>query len=295
MKNYYETLGVEETATADDIKKAYRKLALKFHPDKNKDSKEAEEKFKEIATAYETLGDEGKRRSYDQSRRPRANADNNFFGSFRDFSFNTGRTYDLRSLTVTVDKWLTIKDLLDGTSFDVQYTATRLGKVETKTVPVSINLSENAYPITIENGKYCILLKIRGAGSTTEIEQDDFMGGRRRSTVAGDLTIRVNIDMMGMSIDQSDLVQEVEMNLADLLFNSEFILESPIGKKYRIKSISSDKLSDLKVRIPNQGLWSAFGNRGGHIFKITVKKPDLTKLSEEKLQELKDLLISVNK
>ena len=55
-KDYYEVLGVEKTATADEIKKAYRKLAKKYHPDANSDNKEeAEKKFKEIAEAYETL------------------------------------------------------------------------------------------------------------------------------------------------------------------------------------------------------------------------------------------------
>jgi molecular chaperone DnaJ len=65
-KNYYEVLGVSKNATAEEIKKAYRKLAMKYHPDRNPDNKEAEEKFKEAASAYEILSDEKKRRQYDQ-------------------------------------------------------------------------------------------------------------------------------------------------------------------------------------------------------------------------------------
>lgn len=65
-KDYYSILGVSKNATDAEIKKAYRKLAVKYHPDKNQGNKEAEEKFKEINTAYETLKDPNKRAAYDR-------------------------------------------------------------------------------------------------------------------------------------------------------------------------------------------------------------------------------------
>jgi len=65
MKNYYEVLGVLKNATDDEIKKAYRKSALKYHPDRNK-AKDATEKFKEISHAYEILSDTKKRQAYDK-------------------------------------------------------------------------------------------------------------------------------------------------------------------------------------------------------------------------------------
>ena len=65
-RDYYDVLGVAKNASDDDIKKAYRKLAMKFHPDRNPDSKDAEEKFKEAKEAYEILSDEQKREAYDR-------------------------------------------------------------------------------------------------------------------------------------------------------------------------------------------------------------------------------------
>jgi len=66
VRDLYETLGVPKNASADDIKRAYRKLAQRFHPDKNPDDASAEERFKEITAAYETLSDAEKRKAYDQ-------------------------------------------------------------------------------------------------------------------------------------------------------------------------------------------------------------------------------------
>lgn len=65
-RDYYEVLGVARTATQEEIKAAYRKLALKYHPDRNPDDKESENKFKEAAEAYEVLSDQQKRKQYDQ-------------------------------------------------------------------------------------------------------------------------------------------------------------------------------------------------------------------------------------
>ncbi len=102
-RDYYEILEIARDANPDDLKKAYRKAALKYHPDRNPDNKEAEEKFKEAAEAYEVLADPDKRRRYDQYGHSgmRAGADyhgysdiNDIFSSFGDIFGSGGGIFD---------------------------------------------------------------------------------------------------------------------------------------------------------------------------------------------------------
>ena len=106
-RDYYEVLGVSKTASDDEIKKAYRKLAVKYHPDKNPGNKEAEEKFKEISEAHEVLSDKQKRARYDQfghagvggagsaSGNPFQNGNFNFNGQGFNFDFGGGGLDDI--------------------------------------------------------------------------------------------------------------------------------------------------------------------------------------------------------
>ena len=126
--NYYDVLNINKNASQDDIKKAYHKLALQYHPDKNKD-KNAEDKFKEIGQAYEVLSDENKRRSYDNN-----NLNINTFINPHDifnqvfkhsFNINTGfncvqtiksvQTIIQNGKQITIEKTITTNS--DGTTF----------------------------------------------------------------------------------------------------------------------------------------------------------------------------------
>jgi len=97
--DYYKTLGVDKKATAEEIKKAYRKLARKYHPDRNPDDKEAEARFKEISQAHDVLGDPEKRKQYDTGAGPFATGagPGGGFGGFGNFDFDGSSMGDILS------------------------------------------------------------------------------------------------------------------------------------------------------------------------------------------------------
>jgi molecular chaperone DnaJ len=96
--DYYKTLGVDKKATPEEIKKAYRKLARRYHPDRNPDDKQAEERFKEISQAHDVLGDPDKRKHYDSGSGPFAGgAPGGGFGGFGNFDFDASSMGDILS------------------------------------------------------------------------------------------------------------------------------------------------------------------------------------------------------
>jgi len=144
-RDYYEILGLQKGASKDDIKKAYRKLAIQYHPDKNPGNKEAEEKFKEATEAYEVLSDDQKRAAYDQfgfaGVEGMGGGQQDFSSAFRDFEdifgdfsgiFDTffgggGRRSSQSSSGVhqganlRYDIEIPFKDAVFGTKVEVQY------------------------------------------------------------------------------------------------------------------------------------------------------------------------------
>lgn len=109
-KDYYNILGITKDATADDIKKAYRKKAKEYHPDVNKDNPEAAEKFKEIAEAYETLSDETKRSEYDNPRQRRSV-----------FDFTTAKPSIPKGEPISLLVKLTLEEIHTGIEKTLQY------------------------------------------------------------------------------------------------------------------------------------------------------------------------------
>ncbi len=127
-KDYYKILGVDKNTSKDDIKKAYRKLAIKYHPDKNPDDKQSEEKFKEVSEAYQVLSDPKKKSSYDMGGSFDFGDFDDMFGggiNFNDIFGGFGRRPQQKpprkgsSLRISVS--VSLEEVLNGTKKEIKY------------------------------------------------------------------------------------------------------------------------------------------------------------------------------
>lgn len=311
MNDFYSILGVNPDSSQEEIKKAYRKLANELHPDKNGGNKEAEERFKRVASAYDVLGDKDKRKKYDETRQAEKDkfdfrtgfgrGNSSGFDTFRDFEFNSRTKNDLGKLNVFANKEATLAELMNGHDIAVEYIVSidqgdDLHKIETRKTNIRVNLQSNSYPITQEaDCNYYLTFNIRGAGSTSTFYYEDLFGRKSKTTASGNLVVKVKIKTDGLVIQNSDIVQEVEIGLGAVLLSDEIILDSPLGKKYRVKSINKDTINDIEVKIQEQGLVSAWGKRGNYVFKLKIKKPNISNLNDEQLEKLKEILAIIDK
>ncbi|WP_417908490.1 DnaJ C-terminal domain-containing protein [Candidatus Electronema sp. PJ] len=303
---YYKILGVEKTAAADDIKKAYRKLALKYHPDKNPGNKEAEAKFKEINEAYAVLSDEKKRKEYDtygsagfQQRYSQEDIFRNFdlndilgqfgFGSgsgrtsFRFGGQSSGSPFDFFSQAGNgrgcggsgcrpqPAKGEDLTYELSVTLADVLHGAEKNISLrhsgETQNVSVKV-------PKGIESGKR-LRLSGKGAPSST--------GGQ-----SGDLYLKVTVlPHEQFTRDGDNLIMEKKLPFSEACLGTTVEITSLDGKSFKIK-VPAGVQPEAKLRIKGQGLPSGpIGERGDLYVKILVQVPkQLTGEQERLVREL---------
>jgi curved DNA-binding protein len=291
-KDYYQTLGVAKTATQEEIRKAFRKLARQYHPDVAKDKKGAEAKFKDINEAYEVLGDADKRRQYDElgadwqsggmPRRGRAGggggmgadpfAGGHFAGTgFSDFfeqffgaagqRARGGRAGGFAGFEAPVDEGVdieadllvTLEEALHGAKKKVSFRREEGGKVETYEVGI---------PRGVRAGQ-----KIRLAGQGS--------GPRGR---AGDLYLRVKFAQHpDYRVEGGDLIHELEVPVAKAVLGGEFEVPTPDGT-VRLK-IPPGTQAGRKFRVKGRGLRTGADTRGDYFVEVQVELP--TTLTEE--------------
>ncbi len=285
-KDYYATLGVTKTATQDEIRKAFRKLARQHHPDVSKDKKGAEAKFKEINEANEVLSDEEKRKRYDElgsdwdkPGRPQRGGGFDFNGGggggqggFSDFfeSFfggrgagsKRGRGFDgfaQRGQDVEFDLPLTIEEILSGgkKAFNIE----RAGKPETMSVTV---------PKGVRAGQKIRLTGQGGVGS----------GGAQN----GDMYLKIKLaPHPGYRVDGSDLIHAFPLAVRTAVLGGEAEVETPDGA-VKLK-VPAGTQPGQKFRLKGRGLPSGPDTRGDFFAEAKVAIPTTLTPEEREIWE----------
>ncbi|MPA79440.1 J domain-containing protein [Campylobacter coli] len=294
MNSLYETLGVSKNASADEIKKAYRRLARQYHPDINKE-KGAEEKFKEINAAYEILSDEKKRAQYDQY------GDSMFGGqSFHDFSRNAGG--------VNLDDIL--KDLFGGgfgggssrgsrfNGFSSRGFDTGFGGFEEdldSTIELSIPFEkavvggEHSFNLQGETIKFKIPHGIK-QGEKLRIRNK---GKKGHNGSRGDLIVIVKLEESEIyQREDDDLYQKVDISLKTALFGGKVTVSTlKENKKEATITIPANSKNGQKIRLKGYGVQNRKNDIYGDMYLVlNVILPSTETLDEQLIEILKEKL-----
>jgi curved DNA-binding protein len=300
--SYYETLGVSKDSSAQDIKKAYRKLAMKYHPDKNKGDKAAEEKFKKISEAYAVLSDPEKRKQFDtfgesgfQQRYSQEDIFQGFdigdilkefgLGGFSGGGFRTSgvagspfegffhqaggpgrasaRPQPVKGSDLTFELAVSLNEVLSGAEKTISLR--KEGRVESVSVKV---------PKGIKVGQK---LRLVGKGSPSP------MGGP-----AGNLYLVIKEQPHpSFTRDGSNLITENRIPFSKACLGSEISITSLEGKELKVK-VPAGIQQQSKLRLKGHGLPAGpKGGRGDIYVKIAIDIPK--KLTEEQKKVIEEL------
>jgi DnaJ-class molecular chaperone len=314
LKDYYQILGVSKTADQSAIKKAYRKLALKYHPDKNPDNKKAEASFKEAADAYDTLGNVKKKEKYDASRISKAKGSsfedwvNHFGKGDSGFGRERGRTSsgfnrpnmkpNTNYLNVHLEIELDLKDAMLGKSVEVSYDrwtvdGNFLRSNTQKTLNIQLDLRKKFLNVQKNGDVFSIKIKIDKLGSEDVHRLTNIWGDQEMIMIGGDfhLTVKLNVPD-DMDIINSDIIQYVDVPLYKTLFKGEKIrITTLLDKSYDAEISEPNKVNDLKFNINKQGIAGSGGTIGNYIIRFNIIPPDLSKVSKSDLEIIKGVFI----
>jgi len=315
FKDYYAILGVTKTANADEIKKTYRRLARKYHPDLNPGNKQAEARFKEVNEAYEVLSDSEKRQKYDQFGQywkqggqgwPSGGGvgvdvsgfDFSQYGSFDEFinellgRFNTGspqgggRTYTYRTSSGGTGGFSDFSGFNDYSSADSRATGASADREATITLSWSeafhgvqkrLNLGSEVIDVRIPPGaKPGSRIRVRGKGQVSPYNQQ-----------RGDLYLNVELSSHPFfQFDGENLVCEVPVTPDEAVLGASIGVPTPDGTVS--VNVPAGIRSGQSLRLRGKGWPRPKGGRSDQLVKVIIATPkDLTPTEREYYEKIR--------
>ncbi len=281
VRNYYEILGVAKNAPNDEIKKAYRTLAIRYHPDRNLGNKVAEEKFKDINEAYEILSDETRRLQYDQSISRKNFINKTGASSFANFTRNN-RAGTKNSAAERSRVRVPTEDYRPGTTKTERVvTSSRLPRrdIEAK---LTLRLDE-AY----RGGKRKIRLE---DGRSLEVDMPSGMINGRRIRLkgegieGGDLYLKITVARHPFfEIQGANIYCQIPVTPTEAILGSA--IEVPTIDGLVKVTIPNGVRSGQRLRLANKGYFDKSGARGDQLVEIQIVTPKEISAAEQELYE----------
>ena len=280
-KSVYDILGVSEKATDEDIKKAYRKLAMKYHPDRNPGDSTCEEKFKDVKEAYETIDTPDKRNTYDHGYSRGTSRDDEFYSEFfkeYDFTKNQSAEDILRELHrksrqrqdwslpnehAFMDMTISLQEAFTGKQTTISYRVDGIQKQVLLNIPAGIDVGKT--------------IRCAGAGSQTN-----------KNLPAGDLYVKVIVETDSTFYREgSTLVIKKQIPLFDLITGTTVRITTIDNKEFDV-AVRQGTKPGTRIRIPGYGMSILnSSSRGDLLVELDYEWP--TSLSSDLVDYLKSI------
>jgi|CZKP01.1.fsa_nt_gi curved DNA-binding protein len=295
FKDYYKILGVDKNATKDDIKKVFRRLAKKYHPDKNPGDKASEEKFKEVTEANEVLSDPEKRKKYDQlgsNWKQYQNAGTNTNDGYR--NYQSGNQGEGAAFSGNIDELFGnvggfsdfFESFFGGRTNDPRQSRPRKGKDHEASLSISLEEAHHGTEKEFTLDGKIIRLKI-----TPGIEQGKRLRLKHQGSNGvsggekGDLFITIKIENHShFERNGNDLYYNLDVDLFTAILGGKKPLKTLDGKTINV-NIPPETESGTTFRIKEMGMHHSNNPnlRGGLFVKVNVKLPKHLTLREKEL------------